>query len=127
MLVIQALRRKFLMTGITTIIMLQIANISIDPADPNPGNEDLSINDIESCVEFILEIVMDKSDAIEESDEQDEQTRQPNTTIILFASETAVCIEDRPAFLISCSRSNNSTSFFNSLTIPITSPPPKYS
>lgn len=127
MLVIQALRNEFLMTVLSAIVMLQIANISIDPADPNPGSEDLSINDIESCVEFILEIVMNKFDAVKESDEQDEQSSQPNTSIIFFALDNAVHIKVHVPSEVSSSPFNYITSFFNSLSLPITSPPPKVS
>jgi hypothetical protein len=127
MLVIQTLRRRFLMTVITTIVTLQIVNISIDPADFNSGNEDLSINDIESCVEFILEVVLNKCDAVKECDEQDEQTSQPTVSIVLFASVPALHLQEQIFSTIPSPLFNYSTSFFNSLTIPITSPPPKRS
>jgi hypothetical protein len=93
----------------------------------NPGSEDLSINDIESCVEFVLEIVLNKFDAVKESNEQDEQSSQPNGSIILFAAERPLYLKDKIANTVSSPRFNYSTSFFNSLTIPITSPPPRYS
>jgi hypothetical protein len=127
MVVIQALRRKFLMTAITAIVTLQLANISIDPADLNPGNEDLSINDIESCVEFVLEVVLNRFDAVKECDEKDEQTSQPTASIVLFASEPASHLQDQTFSTIPQPLFNYSTSFFDSLTIPITSPPPKRS
>jgi hypothetical protein len=123
----QALRNKFFVTAITMTVMLQIINISIDPADPHPGSEDLTINDIESCVEFVLEIVLDKSDAVKESDEQDDQTSHSSASIVLFSSETVVYVNDQLSSTYSSLSFNYSTSFFSSITLQITSPPPKRS
>jgi hypothetical protein len=127
MLVLQALRRRFLLTVISTVVTLQIVNISIDPADFNSGKEDLSINDIESCVEFVLEVVLNKFDAVKECDEQDEHTSQPTVSIVLFTSEPAFHLQEQTFSTIPPPLFGYGTSFFNSLTLPITSPPPKFS
>jgi hypothetical protein len=95
MTLMQSLRAKFLMTIISTIVTLQILNISFDAVDPNLGREDLSINDIESCVEFILEVVLDKPNAIEETDDQDEDSSKPATSIVLFLITKVWVIEDK--------------------------------
>jgi hypothetical protein len=46
------------MTIVCLIVSLQLFNISFDPADTFCGPEDLSINEIESCVELVVEKVM---------------------------------------------------------------------
>lgn len=55
------------------LLALQVFNLSIDPPDPNPEcvPEDLSINEIESVVEFILERLIGWEDAVAEHDDDD--------------------------------------------------------
>lgn len=52
---------------------LYLLNISVDTADPNPEHipEDLSINDQESIVEFVVEKVLGFEDVIKEYDDHD--------------------------------------------------------
>ncbi|MDH7911400.1 hypothetical protein [Winogradskyella sp. SYSU M77433] len=54
---------------------LYFLNISVDAADPNPEYipEDLSFNDQESIIEFILEKVLGYEDAIQEYDDYDSE------------------------------------------------------
>jgi hypothetical protein len=125
MTLMRILRARFLMTIISSIVMLQILNISIDPADPNLASEDLSINDIESCVELVLEVVLDKTGAIEETDDRDEDSRKPATSITFFSVEKFWKIDEKEY------RSQSSTnSYYRALSVPnfapaIISPPPK--
>jgi hypothetical protein len=95
MKLMQTFRVKFPMTIISAILTLQIFNISFDAADTNFGQEDLSVNDIESCVEFILEVVLGKTNAIEETDDLDEDSNKPTTSIVLFLITKAWVIEDQ--------------------------------
>jgi hypothetical protein len=94
MRLMQTLRAKFLMTITSVIVTLHVFNISFDAVDPNFGQEDLSINDIESCVEFVLEVVLDKTNAIEETDDQDEDSSKPATSIVLFLISKSWVIGD---------------------------------
>jgi hypothetical protein len=119
------LRVRFLMTVVSLTVILQIFNISIDPADPNPANEDLSINDIESCVELIVEVILDQHDAIEETDDQDEESGKPTTSIIFFSIEKFWKIDENEYRLQPCTNS-----YYCLLSVPnfapaIISPPPK--
>lgn len=115
------------MTLITLTMTLQVVNISIDPADSNHFREDLSINDIESCVELVLEVFLDKSDAVKEVDEQDESTTTPSSvTITLFnCSEEGLAITENHFSIIDGLSGSYKLSDFNSLSLPIQSPPPK--
>jgi hypothetical protein len=121
----QILRAKFLMTIIATIVTLQILNISFDAVDPNLGREDLSINDIESCVEFILEVVLDKTNAIEETDDQDEDSNKPTTSIVLFAISKFWMIEEKEFKTVQARNFNYSQLPIHSYSPPIIGPPPK--
>lgn len=54
---------------------LYFLNISVDATDPNPEYipEDLTFNDQESIIEFILEKVLGYEDAIQEYDDYDSE------------------------------------------------------
>jgi hypothetical protein len=56
------------------IVCFQILNLSVDAPDGHSDAiaEDLSINDMESIVEIVLEEVLDIKNAIAEQDEQDD-------------------------------------------------------
>ncbi len=57
---------------------LHLLNLSVDAADPEPDYipEDLSFNDQESFIEFVIEKVLGYEDAIKEYDDRD--TENPN-------------------------------------------------
>lgn len=95
MTLMQTMRTRFFMTFISWMVMLQLFNISFDPADPHHGPEDLTINDIESCVEFVLEVVLGHTDAIDEVDDQDEDSGNPTNSLTLFATEKILAISKK--------------------------------
>lgn len=55
------------------LLALHFFNLSIDPPDPQPDNvpEDLSINEVESILELIVETWFGWEDAFEEHDDND--------------------------------------------------------
>lgn len=95
MTLMQTFRNRFFMTFISWTVILQLFNTSIDPADPHYGPEDLTINDIESCVEFVLEIVLGHTDAIDEVDDQNEDSGNPTSAFTLFAAERILAISKK--------------------------------
>jgi hypothetical protein len=119
------LRKKSLVTIAWTMVALQLFNISFDPADQLYGTEDLSINDIESCVEMIVEEVLGHEDAIEEADEADEGQEKPGSTITLFSVFHASISIERPSKRTRSHHSIFKNSSIESLSPPIISPPPK--
>jgi hypothetical protein len=121
----QFLRKKTLMTIVSMMVLLQLFNISVDPADPFCGREDLSINEIESCVELVLEIVMDQENAIEESDESDETPGNPGTNFTLFAAFHSILFVANPTVNIKRYQTIYKSSDVESLSPVITAPPPK--
>lgn len=65
------------------VFALHILNCSVDTPDPNPDSvpEDLTVNDMESIVEFVLEQVFDINNAIAEHDENDTEDDSSGLTI----------------------------------------------
>jgi hypothetical protein len=51
------LRNKIWQTIITVMVTIQVINMSIDGIHPASSLEDLAINEIESCAEFVLEVL----------------------------------------------------------------------
>ncbi len=60
---------------LSLLLALHFFNLSIDPPDPHPNSvpEDLSINEMESIVELIMEGLFGLDDLIEEHDDNDDE------------------------------------------------------
>lgn len=65
------------------LLAIYFFNISIDFADPEPNYivEDLSFNDQESIVEFVLEKVLGFEDAIQEYDDNDSEEKSVKKSV----------------------------------------------
>jgi hypothetical protein len=128
MAVFQLLRHRFLKCFVLLAIAFQVMNMSIDPIDSHSGAQDIAINEIESCIELVLEVFMEKQNAIEETDETDESTDQ-NSTNTSFTCFSLVCqaIEFKGPWTQKSSDNVSKTipSFF-SPPLPVNSPPPKF-
>jgi hypothetical protein len=120
------LRKEFSKTVVVLAMTLQVINISIDPADQFTGAEDMAINEIESCVELVLEVVLDYHGAIDETDEADDSTQRHASNIILFTLKTSSLISEKPYRIVSVKNAYGYFSQFTSLSLPIVSPPPKH-
>ena len=119
------LRNSILRKTISLFVAVQIMNICIDPIDHLTGAQDISINEIESFTEFVLEVAMENENAVEETDETDEESDQSAATIILFLAQNKQlitetifpgCQSKHATFPVSC---------FSSLTRSINLPPPR--
>jgi hypothetical protein len=66
---------------------VQLINMSINVADPSPVMEDLSVNEIESCVELVLEVFLGKEGAIKETNDQDHSSHRT-------ANHIKFCVSD---------------------------------
>jgi hypothetical protein len=111
------------------LLALHIFNFSIDPRDPHPDNipEDLSFNDIESITEFLTEVVFGWANVFEEHDEHDSNEGGALDFFKCYISEgsiTATSTNTYHALDICKFRIRNSADI-SSITIDITSPPPK--
>jgi len=125
MYVMPFLRKKLLMTIVCMIVSVQLFNLSFDPADTSYGKEDLSINEIESCLELILEIVLGHEDAVKETDESDEAPDRPGSTVILCTISGSVLLEENQSIGIKSSLPVLASTNLESVSLPILSPPPK--
>ena len=121
----QILRTNFLRTIISWVVMLQLLNISIDPPDRHYGPEDLSINDIESCLELVLEVFLGHDNLIDEVDDQDDESGQPTNALTLFAVETPWTINDERVALVRQEDSMYTELFVPNYCRPVQGPPPK--
>lgn len=68
------------------LITVQVVNMSIDAVDPSASFEDLTINEIETCAEFVLELVLDYDNVIGETHDHDHASGKPCIPHILFAN-----------------------------------------
>lgn len=113
------------MTIFCTVVSIQLFNLSFDPADTFYGKEDLSINEVESCVEFILENILGYDNAVQETDESDEAPDRPGPMGPLFRISESVLLEQNQSIEIKSFRPGMRNTHHESLSLPITSPPPR--
>jgi hypothetical protein len=119
------LRSKSLTAIISMMVALQLMNMSIDAVDAIPHGEDLTINEIESCVELVVEVFMGHHNAIQENDDDDGNVTKPLARIVLYSSQSIGLIQllDYPTEI----QKTESPYFMNfkSVSLSIVSPPPK--
>jgi hypothetical protein len=80
------LRHQFYSSLITLLMATQLLNLSIDAIDPFPHFEDIAINEIESCIELVVEVVLGHENAITETDGHEHSSCKTGNTIVLFSS-----------------------------------------
>jgi hypothetical protein len=126
MVLFQLLRHRLLKCFVLLTIAFQVMNISIDPIDSHTGAQDIAINEIESCIELVLEVFMEKQNAIEETDETDESTDQNSSNTVTCFNLASQTIEFEGGWteksVVEISKAIPS---FFSPTLPVSSPPPK--
>jgi hypothetical protein len=119
------LRNKTIQTLVSLFVAVQTMNICVDPVDHHTGSQDTSINEIESCIEFIVEVVMGEEHAISESDETDYSTSFRTAGIILFLPTQLEMNTGAPYTFVPVQLTAHSYMRLKSLALPITSPPPR--
>lgn len=90
------LRDSWLTTGLWAFMALYFFNISIDAQEPLSFRENLSVNEQESIVEFIAEVVLGFTTAfLEVKDPEDESTMQFNKKqLFLFHASRKVVLHE---------------------------------
>jgi hypothetical protein len=119
------MRSKACRTLVSAMITLQLMNMSIDAVDPMPNCEDLSVNEIESCVELIVEVILGHDNAIQETDDDDGSGTKPSARIVLFSALTTGIILELENEAVSNQSESPYLVSFKSVTRSITSPPPR--
>jgi len=111
------------------LLTLQSINLSIDPPDlyHNHVAEDMSINDIESIVELVLEEICVIDDAMRETDEADNEKNKLQVRYDTPSSGRNGILDLLPDFyLLQCIRNSDLHALFISGTKPETfNPPPE--
>lgn len=112
---------RYLITG---VLAFHLFNFSIDPADTT-FRENLSINEIESFLELLVENVFAQGDVLHETDEGDDNAGQRESAQnFLFTSFIEWEFPCRPG-IRSFQYPGYQHAGFNSLAIAINTPPPK--
>jgi hypothetical protein len=109
------------------MLSAEILNLSIDPPDLRPNHpEDLSVNDIESIAELVLENVFGVNNAVKEQEDHDAPDGNPFILKIDLYSAVCLKLQPRPYFsTVTKSYQELQKSVFKSLHSDIASPPPK--
>jgi hypothetical protein len=111
---------------LSVVMALHILNLSVDAVDALPSSipEDLSFNEIESVVEFVLEDVFHIKNALPEHDEQDDTAELTKTSVDFIAIPVQTSLSHttpRYSYL----HFSPSDYCFTQLIRDILSPPPK--
>lgn len=65
---------KYCCKPISILLSIYLINLSIDAADMEGNVFDPSVNEIESIVELVVEVILEKGDAMPEHDEPDPES-----------------------------------------------------
>ena len=124
------IRKNIIYRLFWVLIVINLINLSIDPPDLRPfwEPEDLTVNEMESIIEVVLEIFLGIDDAISEHDEQgDESIKGYNIKHFSIYCFSLLSYDLQPITLININpftfkNTNFKTQFFGEPT----SPPPKF-
>lgn len=106
-----------------------LLNISVDTADPSPEHipEDLSINDQESIVEIVVEMILGYENAFEEYDDNDteEHNKKTNVKIDLTNHYTAEIVLNKESIITTRQNFPDLNTFLANGFQKLDIPPPK--
>ena len=109
------------------LVVANILNISIDPPDMHPQHisENLAVNEIESIVEFTMEVVGKIENSVPEAEDADNEKFQ-NSLSSFVSSEKIEVISSTPFHLIAGIIFQYATQYPTKGIISKVSPPPKF-
>lgn len=115
---------------LSLILVITVLNVSIDPPDllKNLDNdfaleEDVSVNEMESISEVVLEKVLDLHNAVPETDDEDSETLLKKVEISEYHCSLAVP-EVKVLYLLPPSHTSIPLQFTEQVTLNVNSPPP---
>jgi hypothetical protein len=123
-----ALFRHYIIYRLFSVVMtLHILNLSVDAADVLPDSipEDLSFNEIESVIEFVLEDVLHIENALPEHDEHDETPEVTQTSVEFIAIPQEISLSHTAPRYSNISFPASEILIVQP-TLDILSPPPKF-
>ena len=124
-------RNNIIISRLFCILMaFHIFNVSVDMPDTQPDYiaEDLSVNDMESVIEIVLEKGLDIENAIAEHDEHDENDAQNfelSKDFKFCSNKVHTHLFNNLGVIISHRVINYNESFYDSYIYDILSPPPQ--
>jgi hypothetical protein len=120
------LRNRINSTVMIVVLTIQVTNLSIDAVDPSPHAEDLTVNEIESYLELIVEVMLDHEDAIQETDDHDHSTHKPGGSVVLFLAVSAPLSMKIGFEIVGESKTSACSLQFQSVARSVTAPPPRF-
>lgn len=123
MKLLRIFRTPLLSFFMTMVIAIQLINLSINTGDLSHV-DDQKVNEIESCVELVLEVFMGNHNAIEEHDEQEHAGARPAHHLLLFAYKTNYDLTPLHPEIISKAETNHLSISIESHPDPVDPPPP---
>jgi hypothetical protein len=124
MSIFRLIRKRVFRLTVTCLLIVQLLNLSVDYTDQSPFPEDLSVNEIESIIELVLEHVLDHKDVIQETEEDDSEsvTSALNLTLFSFFDRIELC---HVTLRLDKKSISVYQSCFESVSRQISTPPPK--
>lgn len=119
------MRANATVTVVTLIVNLQILNVSVDPADHTYGYQDISINEVESCVELVLEHILKRDDAVTETNEHDGASGKPHVRVIYIFNDYYALLQNNTFKILPQAMFGEVLLSLTSPSLPIVAPPPK--
>lgn len=119
------MRSNATVTVVTLIVNLQVLNVSVDPVDHTYGYEDTAINEIESCVELVLEHILQRNDAVTETNEHDGTSGKPHMRMVYIFNEQCRLTNTNSYEILPAATFGDVPCTLTSRSLPIVAPPPK--
>jgi hypothetical protein len=94
MALFRLIRSQTIVLTVSIALLVQLFNLSIDPADLSFEKEDLTKNEIESIVELVTEHLLDHENLIEETDDGGQHSLRCEMQIILFSSIPCIALSN---------------------------------
>lgn len=123
--IFQYIRQSLLCKSLFFALALHLFNISVDFAHSRNEKEDLSINEIESFAELIVEDIIDIGDFFEEKAETDTEPTHKGVSLVSYIVSNPLRMESYNADEIITHHPVFSISF-SSAHFSILTPPPQY-
>ena len=117
------MRMKFVRCLTAMVLCIQLFNFSIDPAD-KPGTENLTINQIESFLELLIENILGHGNVLKETEEGDDHSGQREGSANYLVAPNFIEFKSMPAAGTAQYHSYHPVRF-TSLGITIKTPPPR--
>jgi len=115
---------KYINRPLSILLSIYMVNLSMDAADIG-GNFDPTINEIESVVEFVTEVMLEKGNVFPEQDEPDPESEICPVSLDHIITSTLLINLERNAFYLVTRRNFLFAIHYKNPFLSFQSPPPK--